>query len=76
VSRDRRRPRHDRGNVVPLFPDAREQPGRVVRLTAGQMLTLMDVFADAIAFRARAGDPDGAESYAALAKVLGIEVSR
>lgn len=76
MSRDRRRPRHERGKVVPLFPDAGELPGRVVRLTAGQLLILMDVFADAIAFRARAGDDDGAGSYAALAGVLGLEVER
>jgi hypothetical protein len=73
VSRDRRLPRHERGGkVVPLFPDAGEQPGRVVRLTAGQLLTLTDVFTDAIAFRDRAGDPDGGDSYQALAQMLGI----
>jgi len=77
VSRDRRRPRHERGNVVvPMFPDAAEQPGRVVRVTAGQLLTLMDVFADAVKFRDRAGDPDGADSYVALAQALGVGVGQ
>ena len=68
MSRDRRRPRHERGGkVVPLFTGQDVTPGRVIRFTESQLSLLTDALFDAAWARRRHPDPDGQNEIQAVA---------
>jgi hypothetical protein len=79
VSRDRRRPRHGRGKVVPLFPDTGIVPGRAIRFTEEQLTLLGEALSDAAWARRRYPDPQGqndiqAAAYEHLARYCGLDL--
>jgi len=80
VSRDRRRPRHERGGkVVPLFTEQDVTPGRLIRFTDVQLSLLADALGDAVWARRGHLDRDGqnaiqAAAYEALAGHCGLDL--
>jgi hypothetical protein len=79
VSRDRRRPRHERGKVVELFPGQPATGVRLIRFTESQLSLLADALGDAVWARRGHLDRDGqnaiqAAAYEALARYCGLDL--
>lgn len=79
MSRDRRRPRHERGKVVELFPGQHVPAARVIRFTESQLSLLADALGDAVWARRGHLDRDGqnaiqAAAYEQLARHCGLNL--